>query len=267
MSDADRSDDRGAALVTGASRGIGYELARLLAGTGQDVVLVARTESDLREAADYFEERFDVEATVLAADLSERDAPREVYEACQERDIEVETLVNNAGFGSHGRFVDTDLERELEMIDLNVSAVTHLTKLFAREMADRGRGEVLNVASGGAFAPGPRLAVYYATKSYVLSFSEAIAEELDEVTVTCLCPGPVDTAFRREAGTEDKVMNHFLSNDPRSVARAGFRGMRRGDTVVVPSKLLKAGIFATRLLPRWVVRKGSGILNRQSRTG
>jgi hypothetical protein len=261
---ADGGTTKGTALVTGASRGIGYELARLFAGTGYDVVLVARTESDLREAADYFEERFGVEATVLVADLSDPDAPREIYDACDERGIRVDALVNNAGFGTAGDFVDTDLDAELDELQVNVTAVTHLTKLFAREMADRGDGKVLNVASTAGFLPGPGMAVYYATKSYVLSFSEAIAEELadDGVTVTCLCPGPVDTGFQDRAENEGSLLNRFyFGGDARSVARAGYRGLTSGDTVVVPGIPMKLTTFGLRLLPRSVVRKVAARVN------
>jgi short-subunit dehydrogenase len=255
---------KGTALVTGASRGIGYELARLFAGTGYDVVLVARSEDDLREASDYFEDRFDVEATTVPTDLADPDAPRELYETCADRGIEVDALVNNAGFGTAGSFLDTDLQAELDEIQVNVTAVTHLTKLFARDMADRGEGKLLNVASSAGFVPGPRMAVYYATKSYVLSFSEAIAEELDDdgVTVSCLCPGPISTGFQERADVEDKTLNRlFLSDDVRSVARAGYRGLMRGDTVVTPGIGLKLGLFGARLAPRSVTRKLVNWLN------
>jgi short-subunit dehydrogenase len=255
---------KGTALVTGASRGIGYELARLFAGTGYDVVLVARGESDLEEAATYFADRFGVEATVLPADLSDPEAPRELYEECRDRDLRIDVLVNNAGFGTAGEFVETDLETELDEIQVNVTAVTHLTKLFARDMAERGEGKVLNVASTAGFLPGPKMAVYYATKSYVLSFSEAIAEELDDegVTVTCLCPGPVETGFQERADSEDKRLNRlFMSDDARSVARAGYRGLTSGKTVVVPGLPMKLSVFGMRLLPRSVNRKLAGLLN------
>jgi short-subunit dehydrogenase len=261
---ASEGGSKGTALVTGASRGIGYELARLFAGTGYDVVLVARTEEDLEAGAEYFEDRFGVEATVIPTDLADPEAPRELYEECQERDIQVDALVNNAGFGTAGDFVEADLEAELDEIQVNVTAVTHLTKLFGREMADRGDGKILNVASSAGFVPGPKMAVYYASKSYVLSFSEAIAEELDDdgVTVSCLCPGPVATGFQEEADVEDKWLNRlFMTDDVRSVARAGYRGVTSGKTVVVPGIALKLGMFATRFAPRSVLRKLTGFLN------
>lgn len=261
--DAADGVSKGTALVTGASRGIGYELARLFAGTGYDVVLVARSEDELREGADYFEDRFGVESHVLPADLSDPGAPQEVYDACQKRDLTVDVLVNNAGFGTHGPFLETDLQSELDLMQVNITAVTHLTKLFARDMADSGGGKVLNVASGAGFAPGPNMAVYHASKSYVVSFSEAIAEELaEDVTVSCLCPGPVDTGFQERAGDQSKnLYRWFVSRDARSIARAGYRGLMRGETVIIPGILLKTAIFGRRFVPRSIVRKIVGYLN------
>jgi short-subunit dehydrogenase len=262
--DVDLGASKGRALVTGASRGIGYELARLFAGTGFDVVLVARSEDELREHAEYFEDRFDVRADVVVADLSDPEAPEDIYETCQERGLEVTVLVNNAGFATQGPFVETDLETELDELQVNVTALTHLTKRFLPAMVDRRAGGVLNVASSAAFLPGPLMAVYYASKSYVLSFSEAIAEEVrgDRVSVTCLCPGPVDTGFQERAGVEDQTLVQLGTKDPRAVARAGYRGLLQGDVVVVPGLDMKAGYLLGRVAPRSTARKIAGLLNR-----
>jgi hypothetical protein len=253
---------KGTALVTGASRGIGYELARLFAGTGFDVVLVARSEDELRENAEYFRERFGAEASVIPADLTKPDAPQRIYDECRERDLDVTVLVNNAGFGNQGAFHENDLERELDQIQVNVTALTHLTRLFLPEFVDREAGGVLNVASS-AFAPGPHMAVYYATKSYVLSFSQAIAEEVRPhgISVTALCPGPVDTDFQAVAGTEGKSVN-WGSKDARTVARAGYRGLMEGDRVVVPGLPMKLAYLGSKVAPRPVARKVAGLLNR-----
>jgi len=253
---------KGRILVTGASRGIGYELARIFAGTGFDVVLVARSEDELEENAEYFRERFGVEADVIPADLSDPDAPREIYEECQERDLAVTVLVNNAGFGTTGDFVDIDPERAMDEIQVNVSALTHLTRLFLPEFVEREAGGVLNVASGAAFVPGPKMAVYYATKSYVLSFSEAISEEVRPhgISVTALCPGPVDTGFQEVAGNEEATLN-VVTKDPRTVARAGYRGLMEGERIVIPGLWLKLGYYASRIAPRSVSRKLVGALN------
>ena len=242
------------ALITGASSGIGLDLAHLFAQGGHDVVLVARSGERLRELAQELEAKHRVSARVIVADLAQPDAPREVFAAAGEIDI----LVNNAGFGLGGKFAETPLRTELEMIQLNVSAVTHLTKLFLPQMLQRGRGRILNVASTASFQPGPLMAVYYATKAYVLSFSEAIGEELREtgVTVSALCPGPTATAFQQTAklGSEPllKLMKPVSSMD---VARAGYRGLMRGQRLIVPGVKNKLGVQALRVTPRKVATR------------
>src|SRR5260221_7352873 len=184
-------DEKPIALITGASRGIGLELANECAKHGHDVVLVARRQDALEAAAGQIEGKYGVRATVIRADLRDSAAPSEILAATSEQQIEVQMLINNAGFGLGGEFLETDIEREIEMIHVNVSALTNLTKLFAPAMVKRRSGRIMNVASTAAFQPGPLMAVYYATKAYVLSFSEAIAEEWRNagVTVTALCPG------------------------------------------------------------------------------
>src|SRR5581483_11195724 len=187
------NSNRKTALVTGASSGIGMEFARLLARDGYHVFLVARSEEPLKVMA-----REIGSATVLVADLASPDAPRHVFDSAGPVDI----LINNAGFGLSGAFAETDLGRELEMIQVNIAALTALTKLFLKPMIERRSGRIVNVASTAAFQPGPLMAVYYATKAYVLSFSEAVADELrgSGVTVTALCPGPTATGFAERAG-------------------------------------------------------------------
>jgi hypothetical protein len=244
------------ALVTGASGGIGRELATLLAADGLDVVLVARSEEDLVELGTRLQTDYGVTATVVVKDLANPDSPAEIEAALADRGIEIDVLVNNAGFATYGRFLDTDLDTERDELEVNVVAVTDLTKRFLPGMVERGDGRVLNVASVAAFQPGPLMAVYYASKAYVLSFSEALATELDGtgVTVTALCPGPTDTGFasRAEMG-HSKLMQGDLQ-DPTAVARAGLRGMRAGEAVVVPGVRNKLLTVAVRLLPRGVVR-------------
>jgi short-subunit dehydrogenase len=209
------------ALITGASSGIGLDLARLFAADGHDVVLIARSEDKLREVAQELTAKHGVVAHVIAADLAKADAPQSIFDRAPAIDI----LVNNVGFGTSGKFAETDLRAELDMIQVNIAALTHLTKLFLPPMLQRGHGRFLNVASTAAFQPGPLMAVYYATKAYVLSFSEAIAEELSGtgVSVTVLCPGPTATGFQKAAnlGTEAllKVMRPVSSMD---VARAAI---------------------------------------------
>jgi short-subunit dehydrogenase len=240
------------ALVTGASSGIGSALAELFAADGDDVVLVARRERRLREVAETIEREFAVTATVLPHDLATPDGPRELYEEVRSRDIAVHTLVNNAGFGNYGRFDETDLDVETTMIALNVTTVTQLSKLFLEPMIERGDGALLNTASMAGMAPTPRQAVYSSTKAYVLSFSEALAHEFEAagITVTALCPGPVATEFFDRGNLDESAIEDQPLNDPASVARAGYDGLKSGKRVVVPSRKMRALAQFKRVLPR-----------------
>ena len=241
------------ALITGASSGIGLDLARLFAKDGHDVILVARSEGKLREIAAGLERDFGVTAHVIVADLARPDAPRQLVDALP---VDVDVLVNNAGFGVTGPFVRTDLAKELEMIQVNVVALTHLTKLLLPPMIARRRGRVLNVASTAAFQPGPLMAVYYATKAYVLSFSEAIADELRDsgVTVTALCPGPTETGFAAVADmTTTRLFNIAKPMSSAEVARAGYEAMKRGRRVVIPGLKNKLLTQSIRVSPRRMV--------------
>lgn len=244
------------ALITGASSGIGLDLANLFAADGHDVVLVARSEGKLRELAKELEGKNRIAARVVAADLSQPDAPARVAEAV--KDLEIDFLVNNAGYGVAGKFVETDLQTELEMIQLNIAALTHLTKLFLPGMVRRKRGRILNLASTAAFQPGPLMAVYYATKAYVLSFSEGIAEELSGsgVTVTALCPGPTATGFQNKADINDLPLLTVLKPmSSRDVAEAGYKAMHRGKRVIVTGAMNKILAQSIRLTPRVMVAK------------
>src|SRR6266496_2673190 len=227
---------RQTALVTGGSGGIGLELAKVLARNGFDLVLVSRTRDSLEAAAGQIEGKYDVKVHVFAADLRRREAPEAIFDFLHNENTAIDVLVNNAGFGLGGEFAETELTRELEMIQVNIAALTHLTKLFLPAMIKRRSGRILNVASTAAFQPGPLMSVYYATKAYVLSFSEAIAEELRDsgVTVTALCPGPTQTGFASAANMEASRL--FGNRVARSsdVARAGYDAMKRGTRVVVP---------------------------------
>src|SRR5437764_7004485 len=241
------------ALITGASSGIGLDLARLFAKDGCDVVLVARSEGKLRELAAELERGGGVTAHVIALDLARPDAAEALV---QRLPADVDILVNNAGFGVAGPFVETDLAKELEMIQVNIVALTQLTKLLLPKMVARRRGRVLNVASTAAFQPGPLMAVYYATKAYVLSFSEAIADELRDsgVTVTALCPGPTATGFAVVADmTASRLFNVAKPMSSAAVARAGYAAMRRGRRVVIPAVKNKLLTQSSRVSPRRMV--------------
>jgi short-subunit dehydrogenase len=255
---------QGFTLITGASTGIGRELALLAASRGRSLVLVARSEDKLEELARTVSDGNGVRAESIALDLSEPEAPEALAREIQRRDITIEVLVNNAGFGSLGRFHETGVERQLEMLRLNVLALTHLTHLFLGPMLARRRGRILNVASTAGLQPGPYMAVYYASKAYVLSFSEALAEELrgTGVTSTALLPGPTRTEFQSRADMAESRLVRFGMADARSVAEAGYRGMEAGKVVVIPGITNKAGSLLVRVSPRAAVRRVVSWLNR-----
>ena len=235
-------------MITGASGGIGYELALLCAQDGFDCILVARSHDKIAELAARLESEFRVKTLVIPRDLSKPNAVDEIFEEVSAASMAVDMLVNNAGFPVFGLFTQTQLEAELEMLNVNVIALTALTKLFLRGMVERHAGRILNLASTAAFEPGPLMAVYYASKAYVLSFSEALANELrgTGVTVTALCPGPTRTGFQKRGVMEDSRLVQGQIADARSVAAAGYRGMISGKTIVIPG-------FSNKLIP-WVVR-------------
>jgi short-subunit dehydrogenase len=246
---------RGLALVTGASSGIGWEIAKLLAADSYDLALVARGKK-LPSLARELEAGFSVRASVVAADLSRPDAATRVLAEVGKLGAPLDVLVNCAGLGTHGKFAESDLARELESIAVNVTALTALTKGVLPAMVERRSGRILNVASTAAFQPGPLMAVYYATKAYVLSFSEAIANELDGtgVTVTTLCPGPTETEFQKRAGVENTALFRGpLVMDARAVAQAGYAGMQKGRRLVIPGAMNRVMATAVRFAPRRMV--------------
>jgi uncharacterized protein len=245
-------------VITGASSGIGAELARVAAREGCRLVLAARSVAALDKLAVELKAMYGVECHVFGVDLAEVTGPRDLVRFCTERGLEPDVLVNNAGFGGWGAFASLDPDRELAMIDVNVAALTHLCRLLLPGMLERRRGRILNVASTAAFQPGPFMAVYYATKSYVLSFSEALAEELrgTGVTVTALCPGPTSTGFGRAAGFPGTNLFKLLRPaEAAPVAAAGWRAMRRGTRIVIPGFTNALGAFLPRLMPRGIVTR------------
>jgi short-subunit dehydrogenase len=256
----------GFTLVTGASTGIGRELALIAATRACPLVLVARSEDKLNELAREVREAHGVRAEVVALDLGEPDAPAALFREMKRREVEIEVLINNAGFGSLGRFHDTPIDQQLSMLRLNVLALVHLTHLFLPAMLERRRGRILNVASTAGLQPGPWMAVYYASKASVLSFSEAIAEELrgTGVTSTALLPGPTRTEFQSRAEMTGSRLVRFGMADARSVAEAGYRGMEAGRAVVIPGISNKALSLLVRLSPRFAVRRVVSWLNRSN---
>lgn len=245
------------ALITGASSGIGLELARLFAQDKSRLVLVARSSDKLEQLADDLRRNQGVEALVVAKDLADAAAPQAIFDELKARAIDVDVVVNNAGFGSVGALAALPLQRQMDMIQVNVAALTHLTRLFLPGMIERSRGGILNVGSTAAFQPGPNMAVYYATKAYVLSLTEALAEELagTGVKVTCLAPGPTATGFGADSGMQHSFLFKLGTIDARTVARHGYQGFRKGRVVVIPGLSNRLGALSVRLAPRLVVRK------------
>ena len=251
------------ALITGASSGIGLELAELFAADGSDLVLVARREDRLKELAERLESEHGVKVHVLPKDLSEPKAPDEIFAQLKKEKIQVDVLVNNAGFGVKGIIPEIDLDQQLDMVQVNVKALTHLTRLFLPGMIDRGYGGVLNVGSLAAFQPGPNLAVYFATKAYVLSYTEALAEEISnpDIKISCLAPGPVRTEFGEKSDLEDSLLFKVSLMDSEPVVRAGYEGFRKGKVIVIPGLKQQIVPLLNRFTPRSMVRKIAKKLN------
>lgn len=241
------------ALVTGASSGIGYEISKVLAGEGHDLILVARREERLQQLAQYLRKDFQVEVTVLAADLSQTAEIDRIFETLKAQHIPVDILVNNAGFGSWGPFTANDHNTEVAQLQVNVIATTYLTKKFAVDMVKRGLGKILNIASLSGFTPWPYMAVYGASKSYLIAFSEALRMELKGtgVSVTVSCPGPTSSEFHQVSGTSGvNLLRYVPVTGSAQVARASIRAMHKRKGVVVQGALSQSYVLLARLLPR-----------------
>ncbi|MDX1765742.1 MAG: SDR family oxidoreductase [Candidatus Saccharimonadales bacterium] len=254
------------ALVTGASSGIGLEFARILARGGYDLFLVARNGKKLDEVAEELRNRYETEVEVMPVDLSRPNSAEKVYTAAASKD-EIEILINNAGFSDLGYFTEANWDRLHEMINLNILSLTYLAQLTAKDMQARGRGRILNVASSAAFMPGPKMAVYHASKSYVLSFSLALHEELRKsgVTVTALMPGIVRTGFQEAMGVDDMdktFQNRNRMYTPYEVAQDGYQAMMDGRPMSIPGGQIKLINFLSRITPR---RWGAKLVHRTYR--
>lgn len=253
MAQAAENNQRPLAVVTGASGGIGLELARLFARDGFDLLIVARSEQRLAEAAESIAAHSHVQVATKAVDLSRSGAAREVSDFAESLGKPVEALVNNAGFATWGPFVAAPLPTTQEMMQVNMVALTELTHLSLPGMIARRKGRILSVASTAAFQPGPLMAVYYATKAYALNFTEALAHELvgTGVTATTLCPGPTATGFVERAKMQDsKLFKAGRAMDAATVARIGYQAMQRGRPVVIAGGMNKLLAFVTRFVPR-----------------
>jgi short-subunit dehydrogenase len=244
-------------LITGASGGIGYELSKLFAADGYNLILVARSADKLEQLAAELTKDRSITVTNMPKDLSDPSAPQQIFDAVQSKGLSVDELVNNAGFGVQGPFANSSLEEAHQMLQLNIGALTELTRLFLPDMLARKSGRILNVGSTGSFAPVASMAVYGATKAYVLSFSEALAEELrgSGVTVTALCPGVTYTGFQERAGIHSIGTLRMGGMEAADVARIGYRAMQQGRAVVITGLFNQFMIFSNRFSPRSLTRR------------
>jgi uncharacterized protein len=244
-------------LITGASSGIGLDLAKLFAADHANLVVVARREDLLQALAAQLRATYPIQVEVITSDLSQSGAPAQLCEQLAQRQLQVDVLVNNAGFGDRGPHLQIPLDRQLQMIQVNLTSLTELTHRLLPAMLLRNRGGILNVASTAAFQPGPNMAVYYATKSYVLSYSEALHEELrhTSVTCTCLCPGATHTEFAATANMSESRLFKLGAMSSHDVARAGYYAFKARQAVVIPGIKNKLGAWSVRFSPRWIVRR------------
>jgi short-subunit dehydrogenase len=245
-------NDKGYALITGATSGIGYELCKLFASDGYNIAMVARSEERLQQVAREIRDKYNVQVYPLAMNLFKREAAKEIYDALKQNNISVTALVNDAGQGEYGFFIETELEREIDIIQLNIISLVSLTKYFLKDMVARNEGKILNVSSLVADYPSPLLAVYAATKAFVLSFTEALVNELEatNVTITALQPGVTDTDFFYKAG-EDETMHYqeMELSDPAKVAADGYRALMKGKDKVVSGTKNKIQSLMSNLIP------------------
>jgi uncharacterized protein len=245
-------------LITGAANGIGYEFAQLFASDGYSLVLVDKDEEKLADVVTQFKDKFQVSVTPVIKDLSLATSPLEIFSQMQQASIKIDVLVNNAGFGKLGFFTDTSLTSDLAMLQVNLVCLTHLTKLFLPDMVKRGEGKILNVSSTAAFQPGPLMAIYFATKSYILSFSEAIANELEGtgVSITVLCPGPTHSAFHQITGMAEILAHRGTKMmNAATVAKIGYHGLMTNKTVVIPGWKNKILAKLVSFIPRNLITK------------
>jgi short-subunit dehydrogenase len=244
-------------LITGASSGIGYELAKQFAKNKINLVLVSRSENKLIELAQELSKEFGVTCHVISKDLSNYHTAKEIYEECTNKNIQIDYLVNNAGFGDYGFFHESSWLKQEEMINLNMTTLTYLTHLFLPSMIKNKHGKILNVASTAAFQPGPLMSVYYATKAYVLSFSEALSNELEDkgISVTALCPGPTESDFLNKANLgESKLFKRKIPSS-KYVAEYGYQAMMKGKVVAIHGFMNAIMANSVRFVPRSFVRK------------
>lgn len=252
------------ALITGASSGLGLEFAKILAKKKYNLVLVARNENKLCVLKEELEKKYGICVYTCAADLSIVDAALDVYHFTLENEIKVDVLINNAGFGDSGSFADSDWKKQYEMVQLNVIALMQLTHCFLNPMIEQGHGKILNMSSVAAFCAGPYMSIYYATKEFVRSFSEAVAEEVKGtgVTVTAFCPGPTATGFEKAADMQKDSTMFRKAAKAEDVAKGGIRALGKGRVLSYYGRYTKCMSLLCRLVPRSVARKYAAKMNR-----
>ncbi len=245
------------ALITGASSGLGEKFAEIFAKDGYNLVLVARNTYKLNQQKRFLEKKYGVKVKIFIQDLSQQNSAKKVFDFTQQNGIHIDILVNNAGFGDLSRFDSCDIQKQVDMINLNITTLVQLTYFYLKPMQDNGYGKIMNIASIAGFASGPLMSVYYASKAFVLHFSEAIATELKDtpVTVTTVCPGPVKTEFFNRAGFKNqKYFNIFSKDCGKKVCEYAYTEMLKGKTVVVPGIINKIGVTACKFAPREITK-------------
>ncbi|HOJ77373.1 MAG TPA: SDR family oxidoreductase [Bacillota bacterium] len=252
-------------LITGASSGIGFELAKLFASNQYNLVLIARRQDRLLEFAAEYSAKYPIKITVISKDLALPTAPDEIYQELKQKAITIDILVNNAGTQIYGEFQNIDLQAALSLLQVNIIAVTHLTRLLINDMITRGTGKIVNLGSTGSFAPGPLNAIYCASKAYVLSFSESLSKDLEGtgVTVTAICPGATATEFAAKAEILNTRIFATMVMKPDKVARIGYRALQSGRRIVVTGLYNKLLVFSIRFTPRWLILSISKFLMRK----
>ncbi len=255
------------ALITGGTVGIGYELAKLFAQDKYNLILVARDQTELDTCAGEFRQNYGVDVVTLAKDLFQRQAPFEVYDEVKARGLQVDALVNNAGQGQYGEFIETDINRELDIVQLNIGAYLVLTKSFLKEMVARNEGKILMVSSIGGELPGPLQSVYHATKAFITSFTEAIQNEVKEtnVTITKLLPGPTATDFFHKADMEEaRMIKEGDLADPAKVAKDGYEALMKGELEIISGLKNKIMVGASKLMPDSMVAENMHKMSKPS---
>ena len=248
-------------LITGASSGFGYEFSKIFAQNGYDLILVARSEDKLKALAGKLTKAHGISALVKPKDLFVANAPQELYDELKDENIQVDILINNAGFGNYGKFAENNLQDELNLVQLNVATVTHMTRLFVADMVARRSGKILNVASLAAFSPGPYLATYCASKAYVLFLTEAVAEEVASfgVQVMALCPGVSATGFQATAKNEHSLIGgnvKALTMPAEEIVEIAYADFMADKVVCIPGTSNRVGNVLMRFIPRTLIRKG-----------